>query len=208
MKTLDKFKEVFQKHRLIEQVSHLEIIKKNATRNANVAFTTWMLTILVTPLIGMFLSTIFPIFAYTFFLLVIPLSSIAGMDYLILKATKYYNKKLGYNYHQSQLLYLLKDLEVQKNVINYFNNLENLGIFPKEYNTDFKAALAEENYDNAIIQLTNLLPMIQEYHNKIEKNQSTQVKIQNLEKMLGVHIVEQENELDLELEHTNFKSLL
>lgn len=186
MKTLDKFKEVFQKHRLIEQVSHLEIIKKKSSRQANLAIHNWMCTILFTPVLGAFLYPKF-IILITISLLVLVLPSIVFLDYLTLKATKYYNKKLGYNYHQSQLVYLLKDLEVQKNAINYFNNLENLDIFPKEYNEDFKAALAEDNYDNAIIQLTKLLPMIQEYHNKIEKSQSNQVKIQNLEKMLGVH---------------------
>lgn len=117
---------------------------------------------------------------------------------------KYYEKKAGLIYKKDEIVEQLKLVEVQKVIIEYFNNLDPSC---KKLVEKFKLLILEGNYEESLIQMKKIMKeveTIEENKKELKKfkelEEIKKKRIENLENSIGVSNNKAMNNHELEYE--------
>lgn len=196
------FKKKFDTLNLLEHFDYLKILEnkvKNKMDNAK------GYVIIISALMVFIIALVLPpqYFSIGF---ILPLSPLFTLMLFNQKIIHYYKKKLGYHYHNEDIKNILDDVDNQKKIIEYFNDVVKNDSSLSLANQQLKKHFQNKEYNEIIRMIRHILSVTENQHINDENLKKLQIESQDYEKMIGV---ENTSVLEKEVEHNgNLKKYL
>lgn len=110
----------------------------------------------------------------------------------------YLRSKYGRTYRQNNLIVILQQVDNQKLMISYFNEMVQKHNSLINLVNNLKTAFAQNDYDSVVEQLPQLLNDINYYENKLALEKQKEIERQDFEKKIGIQSNNKNEEIEIE----------